>query len=279
MTNYTVKKINYKGAQIQTYEFGGGEHLVFCLPSFPQSGIYYEWYAEQAAHPKLKFVTLDLPGWAGWSEIPEQQNQSWIETYLDLIEHIVKSYEAEKISLLGYSFGTMLAYQTAAKLQEKVKRLVLVSPLIFSDIAQTSSQYKTLNRIARLKKYSYGQVPKLLKYYFFSLLRQRVKQLEIESSAMVEYLDRFQNAKPEIVFDSLVELFNYPHVSDIANLNEVEKVMVINSADEPELFRKQAEHLRRHLNNEKSVYLHGNHDDFMMKKQPEVAREIFHFLA
>lgn len=61
---------------------------------------------------------------------------------------------------------------------------------------------------------------------------------------------------PEILLKSIYKLFNSDFSKDVVSLQD-RKLLIVNSLEEDEYFRRQAEHIRRILKHEKSFYIIG----------------------
>jgi hypothetical protein len=57
------------------------------------------------------------------------------------------------------------------------------------------------------------------------------------------------------------------------------KVLVVNSKDETEMFKTQAAFIRRLLKQEESLFIHGNHEDFVLKGDHTAAKHVLRFLS
>jgi pimeloyl-ACP methyl ester carboxylesterase len=274
---YISKRINYKGKEIQTYTFGTGSHVIFSFPSFPQSGLYYLFFAQHYNHRNYKFITFDLPGWSGWSEnlFREDPTLPLIPTYLDIAEHVLKEYKVDKFSVIGYSFGAALAFMLAARNPERILRLALTSPVIFGGLTHQTKQHRLLGWVKRLNAH------KLMRRRF----RRRIESLlpdfrKLVSADLVDmYMTMYMRTDSVVLMNSIWELFNTDNEDLLPEVGKVKNILIVNSQEEDKLFRMQAEHLRRHLPSEHTLKIHGTHDDFILRPKSETVEQVMNFLT
>jgi len=69
MFKYTPETISYHNNLIQTYSFGDADKVIFSLPSYPHSGLSYIFFTQYYDPAKFRFITFDIPGWAGLAKI------------------------------------------------------------------------------------------------------------------------------------------------------------------------------------------------------------------
>ncbi|OGM04285.1 hypothetical protein A2715_03440 [Candidatus Woesebacteria bacterium RIFCSPHIGHO2_01_FULL_39_32] len=64
------------------------------------------------------------------------------------------------------------------------------------------------------------------------------------------------------------------------NLDSIKEkeVLIANSVNKLELFKREAKQMRLKLKNDKTLYLKGSHDDFMLKPNDSVIGKILDFL-
>src|SRR5690606_32874390 len=104
--------------------------VVFCLPPFPHSGIIYLNLAKHNLHGNLKFISFDIPGWVGNSENIFEENDFDILEIIGICQTIVDHMNVKKFNLLRYSFGTSIEALFAALSEERLKKLIFVSPVV-----------------------------------------------------------------------------------------------------------------------------------------------------
>lgn len=271
---YFSKSIKYKDFNISTYVIGSGEKTVLSLPSFPHSGLYYLWFLNHYFFDKVKFLTLDFPGWIGFSDNIFANSKFDIEEYVKLVKHVVHTYKLKKFSLLGYSYGGALAVRLAHELPNMVDRIVLVSPVIDSSIIQNTKEVRLVNL---LKKSHLEPLIKAYLYNRWKAYRPIMLSQGLPSPFAAIYAAMIQQASSQVILDSLYTLFKTnwsPYLSAL----EDKQLLIINSRSEGKMFRKQAELLRRKFGGKSSFYP-GGHEDFILKPKSEVVRDVITFLS
>ena len=89
-----------------------------------------EWYANLNELGKQNRVfALDLPGDAGKSILRKQVGPMLIEDYNVMIGEILDNFQLKEVTLVGHSIGGFLATGFAISHPERVKHLVLLSPV------------------------------------------------------------------------------------------------------------------------------------------------------
>ncbi|SFS70633.1 alpha/beta fold hydrolase [Brevundimonas viscosa] len=102
-----------------------GTPVVFLHGGPGQGSQTFARYAGPALEPRLRMVYLDQRG-SGRSERPWNDAYS-LELLVDDLEQLRQAWGVERISLIGHSFGTILALEYAAAHPERVERLALVA--------------------------------------------------------------------------------------------------------------------------------------------------------
>jgi len=115
------KKIG--GIKVSYLDEGKGE-MIFCLPPWPSPSLVFVPLIAQIGK-QFRIISPDMPGWLGESQKPVCNPD--LKFYTQLIEDFIKSFGINKISLLGYSYGGVIAQQLVYRDKSAVKRLVLVS--------------------------------------------------------------------------------------------------------------------------------------------------------
>lgn len=271
---YFSKTIRYKDRYIETYEIGKGDKTVLSFPSFPHSGISYLWFLNHYSLDKVRFITFDLPGWIGDSENIFKGKQFDIEEYIKISKDVLMSYNVTKFSLLGYSFGTALAVRLTSEMPERVKKVVLVSPVIDGTCIQNTKEVLLVNFVKRFNLDGALRYHVLKQWHYYSplLLSEGCPPNFVHLySSLISQLD------PKTLLESIYALFHLDWSKDLDCLID-KKCLIVSSKKETKLFRKQAEILRRKLNNLNSLYLHGQHADFLLNPQSDTVKEVVKFL-
>ncbi len=268
------KGIYYKGKYIQTYSFGEGDNIVLALPSFPQSGIYYLWLLDKIKFTNLKFITFDLPGWSGYSEDFLEYKSFHLDIYIDIAKEVLNAYKIKEFSILGYSFGGAIGIELASELKHRVKSIVLVSTIINGKKISLRNRTKFLITIAYYLGLHYK-----IKSYILNVFNDIKKNHDplMPNILLNNYSDMLNNIDEKIISKSAYDLFHSDWTKYLLNIQD-KKIMILNSIDEKLLFKSQAKYIRKILKNEKTIYLHGTHDDFILKPNSKVIQEVIEFL-
>jgi len=275
---FFTKDIQYQGHNVQTYALGSGQTTVFSFPSFPHSGLMYMWFLNHYDLSKIRFITFDLPGWIGHSDNFFEQQPFKMPTLINLAKTILRDYQIKEFNLIGYSFGGALALMLNQALPKETKKIVLVSSVINGQLNQNDAIVRFINLLSKLRRI------KGVGYLFAKYVQRRFnyyKQELVKLGAPVNELSLYEGMLKGIsgntLIDSITTLFNNDWSQFLTGLEQKE-VMIVNSKDESPLFRKQAEYLRKHLQNERSLFFHGSHEDFVLKPKSEIVKQVVRFL-
>jgi pimeloyl-ACP methyl ester carboxylesterase len=274
--NYNAKRIQYKNGEIQTYTLGEGENVVFSLPSFPHSGLSYLLLTHEYDPAKYKFVTFDLPGWAGWSDQHVlNSNDSLLAEYVNIANAVIAYYQLERFAIIGYSFGTNLAIHLSSQHLDRLNALTIVSPVLFKDLNQRAIQGVLVRLLNQTKTYF------ILNAVVRNQVRRVLKVLSRHYSYTVlsEYLAMLNMINPRIMSMALKELMNDDVTAIVAGYPTDLPILVVASEDEQPLFRSNAARLRHLLKQHKTLYLTGDHDQFLISPKSEVVQKVIHFLT
>lgn len=272
--NYTIKTINYKGYKIQTYKFGSGKKTILALPSFPHSGIYYLWFMQYYDLDKATIITFDLPGWVGESDDIFKKEKFSLETCVEIAKTVVDSYSPNDYGVIGYSFGGALAARLASE-DPRIKRIILASSIIDSQLLKG---YWPYGIIGILYNWKLGFVLKLYLVLRFGWYKRALKKEQMSSEVMKRYEALINKADGNVLLHSLYTLFSTDWSVIIKELKNI-SILVISSRDESRFLRLQSEHIRRELDMEKSFYISGAHEDFILKPKRETVKCVIDFLT
>ncbi|MEP7103729.1 MAG: alpha/beta fold hydrolase [Candidatus Dojkabacteria bacterium] len=249
--------------------------MIFAFPSSPHSGLYFLRILNHYDLSKIKFITFDLPGWAGYSENIFQTGDFDIDEYVDIAKKILIEHKIKDFSVMGYSFGGSLALKLASEANCNVKKIALISTIIHPKFLQKHRLSGIVKVINFTKSYF------LLKLAAVKMTQHIIKGLSDSKEASKEfleiYLDMVKNINSRVASKAIYKFFK----SDYSNyLNDIKdkKILIINSKDEYKIFREQADYLRRTLVNKTSIITSGSHDDFILKPKKEVVNKIIDFL-
>ncbi len=274
--NYTENTLYYKKKEIKTYVFGQGKKLVFLFPPFPHSGLLFMLFYALCPNYNVKYVTMDMPGWIGDSDNVYGKNFSYGKM-LEVVQTVIDYYSPTdgKFSVLGYSFGTSLAIQVPKLYKERVKNIVLVSPVINGNLIHTYSQANILEFLKKRNLFDAS------KYYINFKFGKYTKTL-IDDGFPEEFINTYNklvlNMDVRIVMNSLYKLFHSDFTDDLKHL-ENHNTLVINSLNESHVFIEQADYIRSQINNESSSYLIGSHENFLLYPDKRRLESVLDFLS
>ncbi|KKQ34841.1 MAG: Alpha/beta hydrolase fold family 3-oxoadipate enol-lactonase [candidate division WS6 bacterium GW2011_GWA2_37_6] len=271
---YNVRRLKYKDKEIQTYSFGTGRKKILSLPSFPHSGIYYILFTQFYDPTKFQVITLDLPGWAGWSENVFAKGEFNPDEYIKILSQIIKEYSLDKFSLIGYSFGGALAIKLAALYPDRITNLALVSTIVKGALLNGSDKKfrlelaKILHQEHRLRNYIFKE---------FTSYNTIIKD-NFNETMLYQYKSMLEQASTSVLFDSLYWLFHADLTPFLKNVKRIKNILIANSKDEPKIFKKQMEYMRRYFDGESSLKISGRHEDFILQPKSEQIKAVLKFL-
>ncbi|MFW5702496.1 MAG: alpha/beta hydrolase [Candidatus Dojkabacteria bacterium] len=277
-TDYKIKTFDYFDKQITAYEFGDGDIPVLALPSFPFSGSYYLIFLKNYSKANIRLITFDIPGWIGRSEnLFDEYNRFKIDKVCSLSLRVLEEFGIDQANIIGYSLGGMIGLRLAAENPARFKKLVLVSSVFNGELVAKHGLTSKLGKLMLDMQAGY-----LIRQFILARFNPVAKLIEAEGTSQLmirEYRALLKNLDTEVVLDTLRELFDsdYTHYLDEINSRGT-KVAVVNSKDEPKMFRKQAELIRRKLDGEHSIYLSGTHNDFILKSDSKAVADLIGFL-
>lgn len=103
-----------------------GVPVVFLHGGPGQGSMSFQRYAGPALERRLRMVYLDQRG-SGRSERPKDEAAYSMDILVEDVERLRRELGAEKIALVGHSFGTAIGMEYAARYPARVQRLVLVA--------------------------------------------------------------------------------------------------------------------------------------------------------
>lgn len=97
--------------------------------------------------PKLPFSPLYFPDQLGFGKSPKPNIEYTPKAHIDAIRKVLP--KNQKYTVIANSFGTALALYYAHLYPKEIKRLILVSPLIYKDLDE-AKKYLSTKLIARI---------------------------------------------------------------------------------------------------------------------------------
>ena len=126
-------------------------------------GLNQSIWAEQvkAFAPTRQVITYDLLGHGRSAPVPEN---AVLENWVHQLEKLVEELKLERFSLMGFSFGGLIAQGFAAKHADRIEKLVLMSTVYDRSEAQQAS---VLSRLEVVKREGpHATVPTALSRWF-----------------------------------------------------------------------------------------------------------------
>ncbi len=272
--DYTENILYYKKKEIKTYVFGEGKKTVFLFPPFPHSGLLYMLFYALCPKYDIRYVTLDLPGWIGDSDNVYGGSFNY-GRMLEVIQTVIDYYSNGNFSVLGFSFGTSLAVQVPKLYKDRVKNIVLVSPVVNGKLIHSYSQAGLLDFLRKRNLYDATK-------YYIGLKLNKYTKVFIDSGFPDEFIDLYSsmvgNMNFRIVMDSLYRLFHADFTEDLKRLDNY-NTLIVNSLNETHIFIEQADYIRNILKNEHSSYLVGSHENFLLYPDKKRLEAILDFLS
>jgi pimeloyl-ACP methyl ester carboxylesterase len=268
------KTLTVDGKKVQTYSIGEGDSVVISYPPFPHSGLIYSLFMLHQEKPNIKFITFDLPGWVGMTE-PESHGDFHLDDISRITKAIIHEYKIKEFGLLGYSFGGILATRTAHRYKNRVTKVALVSTVINGTLTSSTKDYKKIEFVEKLG------LANISKYYLQSRFNKYKKSL-IDDGVPIPFIEWYasmmNNIDPKALFESINLLFKGDFTRDFQKLPNV-PLLIVNSKTETRYFRQQAEYLRRLIKGESSLYLTGEHEDFLLHPKKKVVTQVINFFS
>lgn len=274
---YTERIVIYKGFRIHTYAFGHGKNTVLALPSFPFSGLYYLWFLNYYDLEKVRFLTFDIPGWAGNSTNIFAKKKFSLKEVVKIAIYVLKMYDVKKFSLLGYSFGGAIALKIFAEVPKQVRSIVLVSAVVKGSFIRSRTLLKLALWIEKLN------LQIITRWVFINRMSNVFLTLQnkgVSPSYISEYKLLLQHLSAKTMTEGLQALVANECDYELDLVNGMKTpITVINSRNELPLFRRQARYIRSRLNHESSMYLSGDHNDFIVNPTSEVVKKVVKYLG
>ena len=258
--------------KIAYLDMGKGE-TVICIPSWPApASVFIPLY--KALTKDIRLIAVDLPGWFGYSKSKDRSSD--LGFYKDMLIRFVKKIKPNRINLLGFSMGGMIAQLVTGSNALKVNKTIIISSpndmgLVYKSHMAGLNLYKTIRNL---------RISDKLK---ISIFRAVVwKNIKNESRTIISktptIISDFKNGirylKINEIFEMIIKHRDFR--IDIDRLKR-RKILVIYGDNEPEYIIKGGEEFNR--NKEiKTVVLNGLNHEHLITNADESAREIEAFM-
>jgi len=268
------KMIRVEGKNVQTYSIGDGNTNVISYPPFPHSGLIYSLFMSYQKKHNIRLITFDLPGWVGMTD-SNNLGKFDLDDIAKITKAIIHEYKLKEFGILGYSFGGILATKTARRYNHRVTKLALVSTVINGHLTTSTKDFKKIKIIKKLglENISKYYLQNRFKKYSKSLLNDGVPEPFIQW-----YKSMMNNINSKALLESLETLFQGDFTEDFKKLPSV-PLLIINSKNETKYFRQQAAYLRRLVKGESSLYLTGEHEDFILHPKKKIVIQVINFFS
>ena len=120
-----VKRITVPGYSLCYREWGSGAPLI-CLPGWPVTSVMFAPLASLASK-SVRIIALDYPGW-GVCPLGQKKLET-LDDYASVVELFVRELNLSSFSLLGYSYGGVVAQKVIAHSKIHPDKLALISTL------------------------------------------------------------------------------------------------------------------------------------------------------
>lgn len=103
----------------------GDKPPIICLHMIPKSGRGFARLMPQLAKDRF-VIAPDYPGYGESAPYPDDFEPT-IGSYADAIEDVISHFEIDRVHLLGYHTGSMVAVELAHRLEQVVEKLINIS--------------------------------------------------------------------------------------------------------------------------------------------------------
>lgn len=255
---YSAKKFkNILGMEIAYTDVGEGD-VLFCLPPWPSGSMVFTPLG-CALKDHSRVIALDLPGWGGHSS--KMLLDPTVYNYAKIVKEFLDSFDLRKYSLLGYSFGGVVAQVVIEEFGVRPHKVIMVSTLHSGDEIHTRKA--RLFRLYRfVSKYFIPDfiVIALVRYIMSS---HHSKNPYVIKYGKTEYFKKIVNddvrasAKP--IVHSLISLFHLELLDpDVMRY----KYLVIYGDEDLDFIKKESQEMANFLKVQPVVLQNANHDHF-----------------
>lgn len=175
--------VEVKGKNISYSDTGSGHTIVFLHGWMDSKKVYSD--VIEILSKKYRCIGIDLPGF-GHSETVEGIKVNEMSA---LIHGLIKKLKVNEFNLVGHSLGGGVSIVYAKKHQDKVKRIVLISPFVsykqFSKITYYMIRYLIPNFIKTRVSSMFFKFITLINHIFYhkSLSLEYLKHVENEDAS------------------------------------------------------------------------------------------------
>lgn len=182
--SYQFEDFDLPDTRLHTVRSGTGPPLILV----PATVSLIRQWLPLAQFMGQRFTThfFELPGHGGSSPYPNKFQSSMVP---NTVEALVNRLGYERFTLMGFSFGGLLALRTLEHLQNRIERVILLSPCVSQRALKYSSPHKTMFRVAA----------RALQYSAVQYGAHRLMNTSALESALILALSKFSNVQPSIL--------------------------------------------------------------------------------
>lgn len=241
------------------YKDEGSGHTIFCIPPWPSGSTAFNAFIV-AFKDKFRIITLDLPGWAGYSD--QMIEKPTIDNYTDIIEEFILSFDIDDYSLLGYSFGGVFVQATIEREKVKPKKLIFVSTLHSgNEINNEFHSYLKLYRQLSSFKFIYHIRKQLFGLFFLGkrVVGSSYYKKYLKTPYYKQLIKEGFRANIDTVFDAMYSLF---HAEYMDPLERKFDCLVIYAEFDPSFIKSETEEMAKFFGCEPTIIKGADHDHF-----------------
>jgi hypothetical protein len=172
------------GTRLHTVRCGTGPPLIMV----PATVSLIRQWLPLAQLMGLRFTThfFELPGHGGSTPYPTKFKSQYVP---QTVEALANALGYERFTLMGFSFGGLLAMRTLEHLQDRIDRVILFSPCVSQRALKYSRPHKTMFRTAA----------KALKYSAVQQGAHRLMTTPALENTLILALSKFSNVPSSIL--------------------------------------------------------------------------------
>lgn len=197
-----------------------------------------------------------------------------IDFYADITQAVLDAYNVKEFSLIGYSFGAAITVKLISARRDQIKKVALVSGIYEPSLLRGEKLFWEVWLLSKLKLAGVLKSKILQKFKKYRLVLSQ----SISDDILEQYNSMLLRTDKDMVLESLYQLFTQGIDHNVDVLKSFDNVLIVNSKQEDNLFRRQAEWLRRHLSNDVNYKINGRHEDFILKPNADVVKKVVEYL-
>lgn len=245
------------GMQVAYRCVGKGAMTVFCIPGWPSSGSEFLPLA-LAIKNHLRIITIDLPGWGGYSD--KMILDPSIENYTKVVEGFIKSFKTKNFAIIAYSFGGIITESIVDNRKLKPKKVILLSAMHSGK--NLLKRYKVLLTLYKLTSKS-GLTRFIAKKYLIRVLFGLIKKTypkEYKRSKIIDlYIKEILKLNIESSFGVLFSILGEDWIQKYKKSTET---LIVYADGDLEFIKNECQEIANFLGIEPVVIENANHNHF-----------------